>query len=130
MEKDQPKKKSEKRQRTELIPVRVSPEEKERIKALAAKCSAAPSTYLRTIGLERNIKTTFDSQVVIELAKLRSEVGRLGGLVKAWLSPKQVDIGVTPESKAYLDNNKPALKELLRDLDSTVFMIEDTVKKI
>ncbi|MCP3873233.1 MAG: hypothetical protein GY699_08790, partial [Desulfobacteraceae bacterium] len=70
------------------------------------------------------------SQVVLELGKLRSEIGRLGGLVKAWLSPKQEDIGTTPESKEYLDHNKPALKELLRELGFIASRIEDKVKEI
>ncbi|MBU1343876.1 MAG: hypothetical protein KKE44_02750 [Proteobacteria bacterium] len=124
------KKKSEKRIKGKIIPVRVSAEENEKIIELAAKCSQAPSTYLRTLGLEKNIKTTFDSQVIIELARLRSEVGRLGGLVKAWLSPHQKEIGNTPEAEEFLENNKPALKILLRDLTATVLLIEDAVKKI
>jgi len=90
----------------------------------------SPSTYLREVGLEKRIKSTFDSQVLFELAQLRAEIGRLGGLVKAWLSPKQTDIGVTPESKEYLKNNKPELKTLLRALDMNIIKIEDLVKKI
>jgi len=125
-----PKKKSESRKRTKRITVRFTEEEYTELKKLSAQCSQAPSTYLRVVGLNKKIKSTFDSQVIIELGKLRSELGRLGGLVKAWLSPKQTDIGVTPESKDYLENNKPALKALLRDLDSNVFMIEDIVKKL
>ncbi len=124
------KKKSDKRKRTLIIPVRVTPEEKKEIELKSKKCSLAASTYLRTVGLEKRIKSTFDSQVLIELAKLRAELGRLGGLVKAWLSPKQTDMGVTPEAKEYLKNNKPALKTLLRELDANVFMVEDVVKKL
>ncbi len=126
-----PKKKSEKRIRDPRITVRVSHEEKEIIIKKASMTTAKnPSTYLREVGLEKKIKTTFDSQLVLELGKLRSEVGRLGGLVKAWLSPKQKDIGTTPESKEYLYNNKPELKELLRELNFIASKIEDKVKEI
>ena len=59
------KKKSEKRKRNPIIPVRVTSEEKEKIIEQALKCSKAPSTYLRELGLGKNIKTTFDSQVVL-----------------------------------------------------------------
>jgi len=124
------KKKSDKRKRDKIIPVRVSPEEYTKIKDLAGKCSMTPSTYLRTTGLEKTIKSTLDSQVIIELAKLRSETGRLGGLIKAWLSPKEKEIGSTTEGRAYLANNKPELKLLLRELDSICTEIEDKVKGI
>ncbi len=124
------RKKSESRKRIKRVTVRLTEEEYKELEKLSSACSQAPSTYLRIVGLNKKIKSTFDSQVIIELGKLRSELGRLGGLVKAWLSPKQTDIGVTPESKEYLKSNKPALKTLLRDLDSNVFMIEDVVKKL
>jgi len=124
------RKKSESRKRIKRVTVRLTEEEFAELEKLSSSCSQAPSTYLRIVGLNKKIKSTFDSQVIIELGKLRSELGRLGGLVKAWLSPKQTDIGVTPESKEYLKSNKPALKTLLRDLDSNVFMIEDVVKKL
>lgn len=131
MTEPEPKKtKSEKRKKGKIIPVRVTPEEQERIETLAGKCSMAPSTYLRTVGLEKNIKSTLDSQVIIELAKLRSETGRLGGLIKAWLSPKEKEIGSTPAGTAYLSNNKPELKDLLRALDGLCSQIEDKVKGI
>lgn len=130
MTEPEPKKKSEKRKRGKIIPVRVLPEEEERIKDLASQCSMSPSTYLRTAGLNKTIKSTLDSQVIIELAKLRSEVGRLGGLIKAWLSPKEKIIGSTPEGKAYLSDNKPALKVLLRDMDLIAAEIENKVKEI
>ncbi len=131
MAETKPKKKSEKRIRDPRITVRVSPEEKEIITKKAAMTSAKnPSTYLRELGLEKRIKTTFDSDVLLELGQLKSELGRLGGLVKAWLSPKQKDIGTTQESIEYLANNKPTLKDLLRDLDLIQSKIEDKVKEI
>ena len=124
------KKKSEKRQRNARITVRCSDEEKKILLEKAGQCSLPPSTYLRKTGLKKRIKTTLDSQVILELAKLRAEIGRLGGLVKAWLSPKQKDIGVTPESKQFLSNNKPDLKTLLEDLSTTASKIEEVVKKL
>ncbi len=125
------KKKSEKRARNERIYVRVTSEEKAIIEQKASMTSAKYSpTYLRELGLEKRIKTTFDSNVLLELGQLKSELGRLGGLVKAWLSPKQKEIGSTSESIEYLGNNKPALKDLLRDLNLVQSNIEDKVKKI
>ncbi len=131
MEETKPKKKSEKRARNERFYVRVTSEEKEIIERKASMTSAIYGpTYLRELGLEKRIKTTFDSNVLLELGQLKSELGRLGGLVKAWLSPKQKDIGTTPEAKEYLSNNKPALKDLLRELEMIGSKIEDKVKEI
>ena len=125
-----PKKKSEKRARTERFYVRVTKEEKALIEKKAATTSKHPCTYLRDLGTGKRIKTTIDSEAIFELGQLKSELGRLGGLVKAWLSPKQKNIGTTPESKKYLANNKPVLKELLMDLNLIASKIEDKVKKI
>ncbi len=130
MKEKKTKKKSEKRARTERFYVRVTKEEKLIIEKKAAMTSKHPCTYLRDLGLEKRIKTTIDSEAIFELAQLKSELGRLGGLVKAWLSPKQEDIGTTQESKEYLANNKPALTDLLRDLNLVQSNIEEKVKKI
>ena len=131
MEESKPKKKSEKRARNKRIYVRVTQAEKEEIEQKAKLTSAQTApTFLRNLGLEKRIHSTIDSQVLLELGQLKSELGRLGGLVKAWLSPKQKDIGTTQESKDYLDNNKPALKELLQDLNLVQSKIEDKVKEL
>jgi len=125
------KKKSEKRARNERFYVRVTSEEKQIIERKASMTSAKHGpTYLRELGLEKRIKTTFDHEVLLELGQLKSELGRLGGLVKAWLSPKQTDIGTTQESIDYLANNKPALKDLLRELEMIGSKIEQKVKEI
>jgi hypothetical protein len=46
------------------------------------------SAYLRTAGLCHPIRSTFDHAAVMELAKVNGDQGRLGGLLKLWLTDR------------------------------------------
>lgn len=77
------------RDRQKPLKVYVSTSERERIVALAKDCRLAPSTLLRTLGLGYQPKSAFDREAVRELGKLNDDQGRLGGLLKLWLSEKK-----------------------------------------
>ncbi|MCC4289627.1 plasmid mobilization protein [Vreelandella aquamarina] len=77
---------NETRKRTTHIMVRVSPDEKEAIAQAAAKCDLKVPTYLRELGLGYAPKSTVDAQAFEQLAKLYGDLGRMGGLLKMWLS--------------------------------------------
>ncbi len=44
------------------------------------------SAYLRMLGLGYQPKSLVDNDRVIELAKINGDLGRLGGLLKLWLT--------------------------------------------
>jgi hypothetical protein len=44
------------------------------------------SGYLRALGLELAIESTIDQRAVLDLLKINADLGRLGGLIKMWLS--------------------------------------------
>lgn len=46
------------------------------------------STYLRVLGLNYRPKSRFDKETILTLVKLHADQGRLGGLLKLWLSSK------------------------------------------
>lgn len=68
------------------IKVWVLPDEKALIEAQAKACALSASAYLRQVGMGMPVKGVMDHQAVIELAKINGDLGRLGGLLKLWLT--------------------------------------------
>lgn len=79
---------SESRQRWKKITVRVTPEEKEAIEQLAETHALSLSSYGRLLMLNYAPKSQVEHLVVDELAALNTQLGRIGGLLKMWLSNK------------------------------------------
>jgi hypothetical protein len=77
------------RDRQKPLRVYVSPAERQRVEALARDCNLVPSAYLRSVGLGYQPRSSFDRKAVQQLAKLHADQGRLGGLLKLWLSEKR-----------------------------------------
>jgi hypothetical protein len=69
-------------------PIRVwcLPEEKARIKANARDAGMSVSQYLRNVGMGYRIEGVIDAELVLQLAKINGDQGRLGGLLKLWLT--------------------------------------------
>ena len=42
--------------------------------------------YLRALGLELPVQSTIDHRAVLDLVKINADLGRLGGLIKMWLT--------------------------------------------
>ena len=78
--------KKESRKLARRLRVPVLPEEEESIKSNAAKAGLATAVYLRRLGLGYEIRGVIDQQQVKELAKINADLGRLGGLLKLWLT--------------------------------------------
>jgi len=68
------------------IVVRVTPDEKAVIDALAKQAGQSTSAYLRILGQGYEPKSIIDNGKVMELARINGDLGRLGGLLKLWLS--------------------------------------------
>lgn len=66
--------------------VPVLPEEESVSKENAAKACLTVAEYLRRLGLGHVIKSTLDSQYVLQIVKINADQGRLGGLLKLWLT--------------------------------------------
>src|SRR6202022_1850860 len=78
----------ETRDRRRQLRVVVSAGERSRIEERARSAGLSVSAYLRTAGLCHPIRSTFDHAAVMELAKVNGDQGRLGGLLKLWLSDR------------------------------------------
>jgi len=68
------------------IKVYCLPEEKRQIHAQAKRAGLSDTAYLRKVGLGYEIKGVVDYEQVRELARMNGDLGRLGGLLKFWLS--------------------------------------------
>lgn len=62
------------------------PEEKKLIDQNAKNVGLSTSTYLRNIGIGIEVKGILDQKAVGDMAKVNADLGRLGGLLKMWLS--------------------------------------------
>ena len=66
--------------------VPVLPSEEAAIKKLAASAGLSVAAYLRNVGLGYEIRGILDNKRVEELARINGDLGRLGGLLKLWLT--------------------------------------------
>ena len=78
--------KGERRDRQRPLRVVVSDDERARIEQRAAAAGLSVSAFLRAAGLHQPIRSVLDHEAVVALAKVNADQGRLGGLLKLWLS--------------------------------------------
>lgn len=106
------------------INVYVTREEKKLIKENAEKHSLSSSAFLREVGLGFTVTPTLDQQAISDLAKLNADQGRLGGLLKLWLT--------NDEKLALYDEQKltSAIEEMLKKIYSIQETLYDKVSKL
>ncbi|WP_260292380.1 conjugal transfer transcriptional regulator TraJ [Sedimenticola hydrogenitrophicus] len=83
MEQDQ---QQQDRKRRQHLRVPVFPDEKETIERQAKQSGLSVARYLREVGQGYQIKGIVDYEQVRELARINGDLGRLGGLLKLWLT--------------------------------------------
>ena len=66
--------------------VAVSEDEAHQIRQLAAATRMPISTYLRNVGLGYQVRGLLDHMRIEQLARINGGLGRLGGLLKLWLT--------------------------------------------
>lgn len=79
-------KKQKNRKRRHHLRVPVLPEEKEVIERQAKQAGMSVARYLREVGQGYHIQGVVDFEQVRELARINGDLGRLGGLLKLWLT--------------------------------------------
>jgi hypothetical protein len=100
--------------------VPVEAEEGEVIKEQAEKCGLSAAEYLRKLGLGYEPTSIVDNQKVAELAKMNGDLGRLGGLLKLWLSDDR--------RSAHFD--KKTINGLLKDIEKTRTQMTEIMMKV
>lgn len=74
------------RKNTTPIKVYCLPDEREQLRAQAAAANRSTSSYLLNVGLGYRVQGILDNCRVEELARINGDLGRLGGLLKLWLT--------------------------------------------
>ncbi len=74
--------------RRECPPIRVwaTKAERELIQKNANSTGQSLSSFLRNVGMGIEPKSTLDQQHTLQLLKASADLGRLGGLLKMWLT--------------------------------------------
>lgn len=74
--------------RKEKSPLKVycRPDERERIEANARDAGMSVARFLREVGQGYRVRGIVDFEQIRELARINGDLGRLGGLLKLWLT--------------------------------------------
>lgn len=106
--------KDESEKRKLRIKVVVNEKEKKAIEAAASDCSKSASSYLRTLGLGYAPPSKIDKNHILDLAKINGDQGRLGGLLKMWLTneERQEEV-ISGQVRQLIEQISEAQKELL-----------------
>lgn len=100
------------------------PEEKDQIALNAKNVGLSTSAYLLNVGMGYEIKSTLDSQLVGDLVKVNADLGRLGGLLKLWLTD---DKKLAATGHALTEGTVRALLKRIEDTQAVMF---ESVKKL
>lgn len=80
--------------RDKLIGVKCTPDEYQTISEKATFCAVKNATFLRNLALNYPVNSKVDQLAYLEIVKCRADLGRLGGLLKMWLSNKERRAGL------------------------------------
>lgn len=100
--------------------VPVLPEEEAAIKRLAATTGLSVAAYLRNVGLGYRVHSILDNRRVEDLARISGDLGRLGGLLKLWLSDD-------PRTAQY---GKTLIHAILSRIDNTMGEMHEIMKSV
>lgn len=104
------------------IKVRPLPDERAVLEANAAAAGMPLSAYLLAAGLGMTVKSVVDLRQVEAIAKVNADQGRLGGLLKLWLSKEGRFIPGTP--------TRMTVTDLLDRIRQTQDVLHDAAKRI
>ncbi|RUR17663.1 conjugal transfer transcriptional regulator TraJ [Legionella sp. km535] len=100
--------------------VPVLPSEEIQIKSNAATAGLSIAEYLRRISLGYQIQSNVDKDQILQLAKINGDLGRLGGLLKLWLT----------QDKRVAHFDLQTIKTLLARIQTTQDAMFEVVKKL
>lgn len=115
---------SESRQKTELIQVRCTPDEKAQLKARAAVFGISVGELCRQAIFNAVPKSKTDLNAIHELATTRADLGRLGGLFKGWLA------GAFEETPPPGPKTTAEIGRILREIDATKTKVDLLIDKV
>lgn len=97
----------------QVIKIYVDKDEYQQICAISANCQLSLSTFAKRLCLGYQPPSKADAQAVLELLRVNADLGRLGGLLKFWLSEP--------------DRNANEVRRLLHELEAAK---EELIQKV
>jgi hypothetical protein len=110
---------TQKRIRPPFLKVAATPEEAASIRHRASCARLPVAAYLRTLGLGCKVKSVAGHEAVIRLCNINADLGRLGGLLKLWLSEQ-------PGRGAAVTD----VRDLLHKIEATQDLMRDALRRI
>jgi len=102
------------------IKVYCLPEEKSQIAENAKAAGLSLSTFLLRVGAGYDVRTVLDYQRIEDLARINGDLGRLGGLLKLWLTNDERLRGVRAEELRILlskiERNQEAMRLIMQQV--------------
>lgn len=114
---------SESRKKTELVQVRATPEEKAGLRARASEFNVSVGELCRRAIFGSVPKSRSDQRAIEELAAMRADLGRLGGLLKGWLA------GSFAQKPPSLRGRDDVVK-LLHEIETAQKQVVETVRRV
>ena len=105
--------------RKDYPPIKVYcfPDEKQTIEQQATSNGLSKSSYLLHVGMGYPIRSIVDHHQVEELVKINGDLGRLGGLLKLWLSNEksvgEIDARTVRETLKKIDRTQDEMLTLM-----------------
>lgn len=112
--------KSTARRRLRHLRVPVFADEEAQIKRQAAAAGRSVAAYLRSVGLGYQVRGILDNKRVEDLARINGDLGRLGGLLKLWLTndPRTEQFG------------EATIRALLSKIEDTQATMHEVMRKV
>ncbi|WP_045226978.1 conjugal transfer transcriptional regulator TraJ [Methyloterricola oryzae] len=102
------------------IKVYCLPDERRQIETNADRVGLALSSYLLTLGLGYEPRGVVDGEKVDELMRINGDLGRLGGLLKLWL---------TDDARAAMLGDS-TIRALLSKIEDTQDLMTDAIRSV
>lgn len=115
---------SESRQKTELVQVRCTPDEKAQLKGRAAVFGISVGELCRQAIFNAVPKSKTDLNAIKELAATRADLGRLGGLFSGWLKGAFEEVA-PPGPKTTAE-----IGRILREIDATKNKVDAVIDHV
>lgn len=115
-----------KRRRERVEPIRVccTAVERETIKAQAEAVGLSASAYLRRVGLGYKPRSMIDVERVAAMLDVAGDAGRLGGLLKMWLTDDERLATFKPRDM------RPVIAEVLKRIGDTQIEIRAVAETV
>jgi hypothetical protein len=108
------------RKNTPPVKVYCLPEERAQLQANASAARKSLSTYLLNVGLGYPVRSILDQRSVDDLLRVNADMGRLGGLLKLWLTNDE-------RTAAF---GESTIRALLAKIEATQDELLDVVRRV